>query len=130
MKEAGQRLVEAFLAVQKADLNGISLNDSRALVNELNTALSLEQSANSTGSVSNATLSTSISSQVLSQAESLQNEAQARTIQVAVLVYSAAFWIALLTSLLMVEFHRIPNFLRKRRLFRNNFETGARKVSA
>jgi len=106
--DPGQRLLEAFLSVQEADRSGVPPYEIASLVDDLNTALGLQES--------DPTLSISVSARVSSQARGLQADTASQSLRILVLTYSTAFWAAGGSSLLAVEFHRVLNLARKSRV--------------
>lgn len=111
--ESRGRLLDAFLGVRDAERGGAQPADIAQLVSGLNMALDLQLVANSTGSLSNATLSIAESSLVSGSAANLRVEASAREIRISILAYALAFWAAAVSSLLVVEAHRLPSMLRR-----------------
>ena len=125
-----ERLVEAFSVIRNAGLQGVSQAEILQLTRDLNRALDLQHQANITGSTSNATMSIAFSTQLSSKATALQNEAQLQRVQLEILVYSTAFWVALLSALVVMEAHRIDGWLRERRTLRMRLISGGRSNAA
>src|SRR5262249_20286376 len=122
-----------FQAVQKADALGAPSDQVTSLSRQLNTALSyynaaidLSLTGNTSGSEHYITLSNTESTLVLDEALALQAQAQAeRTTQQAI-AYTIAIGVSLVSSELVLESHRIRNFIRRRRLFRAKLQVGDR----
>ena len=113
----------AFQAVQRAESLGASSDRVASLCTQLNTALAyynkaadLSAEGNSTGAQYYATLSNNTSSAVLDQAIVLQQQAEADKTTQQALAYLLAIAASVFSSLLLFEYHRIPNLVRKRRL--------------
>ncbi len=110
------KLIEAFQAVQAADLQGASQVDIARLANQLNKALFYIENAN--GSNSYANMSATLSSQITGSALVLQNRALSQVLLAQAWAYSIAIVTSLFSTLLLMEAHRIRDFLQKRRFFK------------
>lgn len=125
---AQNKIVQAFQIMQQADLDGASPTAVSELANNLNLALSYEQSAiqllptNKTGSGVYASLSLNLSTATAVQALSVDSAARTQTLQSQIEAYSLALAAGLGSTLLVVELHRVQNFVRKVRLRRLGLE--------
>jgi hypothetical protein len=121
---AQNKIVQAFQIVQQADLEGASPGPVSQLASNLNLALSYEQSAiqllptNKTGSGIYASLSLNLSSTTAVQALSLASSARTQTLLSQLGAYSVALVTGLGSTLLVIELHRVKNFVRKMRFRR------------
>ena len=129
--ESGNSLMGAFQAVQKADSLGAPSDQVAALSTQLNaalgyynTAVELSSQGNITGSEYYSTLSNTASTLVLDKALALQRQADANMTTEQVVAYSAAILASILSSLLVLEYHRIPNFIQRRRLLKTKLRLG------
>jgi hypothetical protein len=129
LTDASNKLIQAYLAVQKADALGAPPQDIAQMSADLNTALVLYGNAsrfasegNQAESALDAGLSLQISSNVTVRALALQSEAEAQATNARVVAYLTAVVLAALSALLIMEYHRVPNFFRKRRLMRMRIE--------
>ena len=123
--ESGNNLLLAYQAVQRADSLGASSDKVAALSSQLNTALAYYNDAVEFSSEGNLTeaqrysaLSNNTSSAVLAQALVLQQQAQTDKTSQQVLAYVTAIAGSVLSALFILEYHRIPNFVRKRKLLK------------
>ena len=133
--EAGAQLIQAYESVQEADRLGAPQQDLAQLSADLNIALEyytgaskLSAEGNLTGAALDAGLSYQVSTNAKSRALALQAEAESQKTNAQVIAYSTAVIASALSTLLVMEYHRIPNFLRKRKLFR--MKTGRENPSA
>jgi len=127
---SGSELIQAFQAVQKADALGappgqvdpLSLQLNTAL-QYYNTALELQSQGNSSRSNYYSGLSNSTSIIVTAQAITLQSEAETNQTNQKLAAYATAALASVLSAFLVLESHRVPNFLRKRKLYRAKIRT-------
>jgi hypothetical protein len=125
---AQSKIVQAFQIVQQADLDGASPAAVSQLASNLNLALSYEQRAiqllptNKTGSGVYASLSLNLSTTTSVQALSVASAAQTQTLLSQLGAYSLALAAGLGSTLLVIELHRVQNFVRKIRLRRLRLE--------
>ena len=123
IEDATSKLTEAFKDVQTASSEGASNARISGLTSELNTALSYKENAvllyeegNVTGSDYYSSLSGNLSSQVSGQARSLESDANRQVFLVQLSAYSIAQLAAVFSALVLIEFHRVRNFIRRRRM--------------
>ena len=121
----------AFQAVQKADTLGAPGDQVAALSTRLNaalryynTAVELSSESNTTGSEYYSTLSNTASTLVLDKAIALQVQAESDRTSVQIVAYATAFLASILSSFLVLEYHRIPNFIQRRRLLKTKLRQG------
>ncbi len=121
----------AFQAVQKADTLGAPGDQVAALSTRLNaalryynTAVELSSEGNTTGSEYYSTLSNTASTLVLDKAIALQVQAESDRTSVQIVAYATAFLASILSSFLVLEYHRIPNFIQRRRLLKTKLRQG------
>ena len=121
----------AFQAVQKADTLGAPGDQVAALSTQLNaalryynTAVELSSEGNTTGSEYYSTLSNTASTLVLDKAIALQVQAESDRTSVQIVAYATAFLASILSSFLVLEYHRIPNFIQRRRLLKTKLRQG------
>jgi len=125
---AQNKIVQAFQILQQADLDGASPAAVSQLASSLNLALSYEQSAiqllptNKTGSGVYASLSLNLSTTTTVQAVSLTSTARTQTLLSQIGAYSLALSTGLGSTLLVIELHRVKNFVRKIRWRRLRLE--------
>ena len=119
--DATRQLAEAFKNVQAASSSGASDARVSQLTGELNTALSYKESAVLLDDAGNVTvsdyysnLSSALSSHVSAEAISLEGDANHQAFLGQIVAYSIAQIAAVFSALVLVEFYRIRNFLRKR----------------
>ncbi len=131
VQESKARLLQAFDSVQQADRLGAPSDAIAQLSAELNTALEdynlasqLFLKGNVTGSEYYARLSNGNSTSILSRALVLQNDAEGQRANEKLIAYLAAIAASIVSALIVLEYHRIPNFLRKRRLVKNPIRIG------
>ena len=129
--ESGKSLMSAFQAVQKADRLGAPADQVATLSTQLNTALGyynaaveLSSEGNTTGSEYYSTLSNTASTLVLDKAIALQGQAESDRTSVQIVAYATAFLASILSSFLVLEYHRIPNFIQRRRLLKTKLRQG------
>ncbi|OLD14960.1 MAG: hypothetical protein AUI50_03675 [Crenarchaeota archaeon 13_1_40CM_2_52_14] len=121
---AQNKIVQAFQIVNQADLDGASPAAISQLASNLNLALSYEQSAiqllptNKTGSGVYASLSLNMSTTTAVQALNVASAARTQTLLSQLGDYSLAVASGLGSTLLVIEFHRVKNFVRRVRLRR------------
>jgi len=108
--DAHSKLVQAFVLVQKADLEGASPGQIALLANNLNQALSYEDNATQ--------LSVSLSNATSAQALSLASAARTQTFLDQFAAYSIAVAAGFGSALLVLEIHRLDNLVRRIRLRR------------
>jgi len=125
VSDSWAKLVQALQSVQDADMVGAPSNETGELCSELNLALAYYGNASQlflkgdvTGADAYAQLSIKISSSVMAKAITLQNEAEAQKTTTQALAYLTALGASLLSALVFTEYHRFPNFLRKRRFLK------------
>ena len=122
------KIVQAFQIVQQADLDGASPAAVSQLASSLNLALSYEQRAiqllptDKSGSGVYASLSLNLSTTTTVQALSVASAAQTQTLLSQLGAYSLALAAGLGSTLLVIELHRVQNFVRKIRLRRLRLE--------
>jgi hypothetical protein len=122
------KIVQAFQIVQQADLDGASPATVSQLASNLNLALSYEQRAiqllptDKTGSGVYASLSLNVSTTTAVQALSVASAAQTQTLLSQLGAFSLALAAGLGSTLLVIELHRVQNFVRKIRLRRLRLE--------
>jgi hypothetical protein len=125
---AQNKIVQAFQIVQEADLDGASPAAISQLASNLNLALSYEESAirlfstNRTGSAVFASLSLNVSTSATVQAQTAASAARTQTFLGQLGAYSLAIAVGLGSTLLVIELHRVKNFVRKTRLRRLRLE--------
>ena len=124
LTDSGNQLILAYQAVQKADNLGAPTDQVAALSTQLNdalgyynTAIELNSEGNVTGSEYFSILSNNKSTIILANAIVLQGNAENSRTNELLVAYTTAIIGAMLSAILMLEYHRIPNFLRKRKLF-------------
>ncbi len=125
VSDSWAKLVQALKSVQEADRLGAPSNETAELSSELNLALAyygnarqLSLKGDLTGSEAYAQLSIKTSDSVMSKAVALQNEAEGQRATTQALAYLTALGASLLSALVVMEYHRIPNFLRKRKFLK------------
>ena len=122
------RLVQAFVMVQQADLEGASPAQISLLANNLNLALGYEDNATLLFSkdinASNfyASKSVSLSNVTLAQALSLTGAARTQTFLNQVAAYSIAVAAAFGSALFVLELDRLDNLVRRMRLRRTRLD--------
>jgi hypothetical protein len=122
------KIVQAFQIVQQADLDGASPAAVSQLASSLNLALSYEQRAiqllptDRSGSGVYASLSLNLSTTTTVQALSVASAARTQTLLSQLGAYSLALAAGLGSALLVIELHRVQNFVRKIRLRRLRLE--------
>ena len=122
--DSGNQLILAYQAVQKADSLGAPLDQVADLSTKLNdalgyynTAIELYSEGNVTGSEHFSILSNNKSTIILANAIVLQQNAENSRTNKLLVTYTTAIIGAMLSAILVLEYHRIPNFFRKRKLF-------------
>jgi hypothetical protein len=125
VRESGTELIRAFEAVQKADSLGAPPDQVASLSSQLNTALEdyneasqLSSEGNTTGAEYFSILANQTSTSVTSQAIVLQNVAESDKTNGQLIAYATAMVAAAVSAFTILEAHRIPNFLRKRKLLK------------
>jgi len=123
--------MSAFQAVQKADSSGAPADQVATLSTQLNTALGyyntaveLSSEGDITGSEYYSTLSNTVSTLVLDKALALQGQAESNRTAEQIVAYATAILASILSSFLVLESHRIPNFIQRRRLLRTKLRQG------
>jgi hypothetical protein len=117
-------LVEAFVLVQEADLQGASQAQISLLSNNLNLALVYEENAtllsgrNNTASYILSSKSVNVSAATSVQAQSIANSARSQALFSQVAGYSLALAAGFGCALFVLEFHRFSDFVRAMRLRR------------
>jgi hypothetical protein len=126
IEDATSKLTEAFKDVQTASSEGASDARISELTSELNTALSYKENAvllydagNVTGSDYYSSLSGNLSSQVSNQARSLESDANRQAFLGQLWIYSIAQVAAVFSAMVLIEFHRVRNFIRRRRMLKS-----------
>ena len=107
--DAQSKLVQAFVLVQQADLEGASPEQISLLADNLNLALSYEDNASKSVSLSNA---------ISTQALSLATAARTQKFFDQAAAYSIAAAVGFGSALLVLEIHRVDNLVRRIRLRR------------
>jgi len=121
---ARNKIVQAFQLVQQADMAGAPPAVIFRLADNLNLASLYEQNAtqlistNKTGSGVYASLSLDLSTTTTVQALSAAGAARTQTFLSQLGAYSLAFAGGLGSALLVIELHRVKDFVRKMRLRR------------
>ena len=118
-------IVEAFATLQTADSHGAPHESIVTLSNQLNTALAYYNNAtifaaqNNTAAADNySALSISVSSNVASEARTLDDTALNQQLARQELAYGTAFVLAVVSAALVVEVDRIQRLFRKKRTVR------------
>src|SRR6266540_530262 len=111
--DAHSKLVQAFVLVQQADLEGASPEQISLLANNLNLALDYEDNASKSVSLSNATSA---------QALSLASAARTQTFLNQAVAYSIAVAAGFGSALLVMELDRLDNLVRRLRLRRTRLD--------
>ena len=117
--DARSRLVQAFVLVQQADLQGASPAQISLLTSNLNLALSYEENAtqlfakNMTASNIYASKSVNLSNATSAQALSMARSARTQAVFGQVAAYSIAIAAGFGSALLVLEFHRLNDLVRK-----------------
>ncbi|HEX9430981.1 MAG TPA: hypothetical protein VF944_11450 [Candidatus Bathyarchaeia archaeon] len=111
--DAQSKLVQAFVLVQQADLEGASPEQISLLANNLNLALDYEDNASKSVSLSNATSAQALSLASAARTQTFLNQAVAYSIAV-----SAGFG----SALFVMEVHRLDNSVRRMRLRRTRLD--------
>jgi len=124
-------LILAYQAVQKADSLGAPSDQVAPLSTQLNaalgyynTAIELASEGNITQSQLFSSMSNNASNIVLTKALALQGETENRNTNERLVAYTSAIIASMISAVLVLEYHRIPNFFRKRRLFNTKLEEG------
>jgi hypothetical protein len=124
VEDAQSKLVQAFVSVQQADLQGASPAQISLLTGNLNLALYYEENAtqlfakNVTESDIYASKSVNLSTATSVQALSIASAARTQVIFGQVAAYSIAVAAGFLSALLVLEVHRLSDFVRKMKLRR------------
>ena len=122
--DARSKLVQAFVLVQQADSQGASPTQISLLASNLNLALYYEENAtqlfakNLTASNIYASKSVSLSNATSLQALGIASTARMQALFGQVTAYSIAIAAGLLSALLVLEFHRLNDLVRKMKLRR------------
>ncbi|SRR5712691_4099886 len=118
--DARSKLVQAFLLVQRADLQGASPGQVSVLAKNLNLALYYEENATqllAKGMTASSNLyanrSLNLSNSTAVQALNIADAASAQTVFDQASAYSIAVVAGFGSALLVLEFHRLNNRLRK-----------------
>jgi hypothetical protein len=126
---ATSKLNAAFMDVRTANSDGVSAAKVSELTNELNTALSYDETAvilydagNFTGSGYYASLSGNLSSTVSAEAKGLEVDAKNQMFFWWLFANLVAQLAAVLSALVLIEFHHMESFVRRRRLQRTRPE--------
>jgi hypothetical protein len=121
---AQSKLVQAFVLVQQADIEGASPGQISMLANNLNLALAYEDNATRlfpkdiTASNFYASMSASLSNATSAQALSVASAARTQALFNQAVAYSLAVSAALGSALLALEVHRLDDLVRRMRLRR------------
>jgi len=115
---ARSALVQAFVSVQEADLQGASLGQISQLADSLNLALRYEENATRLGSAIYANESLELSNATAVQALSFSNAARTHSVFDQASAYSLAVVAGFGSALSVLEVHRFNGFVRKIRLRR------------
>jgi len=131
VSESANSLMNAFQAVQKADSLGAPSDQVSVLSTQLNTALAyyntaveLSSKGNNTGSEYYSTLSNTASTLVLDKALALQDQAEINRTTQQLAAYTMALAASIISSTLILESHRIRNFIHRKRLFNTKLRQG------
>jgi hypothetical protein len=122
--DARSKLVQAFVLVQQADLQGASPTQISLLASNLNLALYYEENAtelfakNITASDIYATKSVNLSNATSVQALGIASTARTQALFGQVTAYSIAVAAGFLSALLVLEVHRLNDLVRKMKLGR------------
>jgi len=122
--DSRSKLVQAFVLVQQADLQGASTAQISLLANNLNLALHYEENAtelftkNITASNIEATKSVNLSNATSVQALGVASTARTQALYGQVAAYSTAIAAGFLSALLVLESHRLNDLVRKMKLRR------------
>jgi hypothetical protein len=125
---AQSKLVQAFVLVQQADIEGASPGQISMLANNLNLALAYKDNAtrlfakNITASNFYASRSASLSNATSAQALSIASAARTHTFFNQAVAYSIAVAAAFGSALLVLEVHRINDLIRRMRLPRMSLD--------
>jgi len=119
---ARRALVQAFVSVQEADLEGASPAQISQIADNLNLALSYEENATRLGSNFYANQSLKLSNSASLEAQSVANAARAQTLFDQGSAYSLSVVAGFGSALLVLEFHRLNDIARKIRLRRIRLE--------
>lgn len=126
--DAQSKLVQAFVLVQQADLQGASPAQISLLASNLNLALSYEENAtqliskNLTASNIYASKSANLSNATSFQALSIASTARTQVFFGQVAAYSVAIIVGFGSALLVLEVHRLNDFVRKMKLGRTRLD--------
>jgi hypothetical protein len=115
---ARSALVQAFVLVQEADLQGASLGQISQLADNLNLALRYEENATRLGSALYATQSLQLSNATAVQALGVSNAARTQSAFDQTSAYSLAVVAGFGSALSVLEVHRLNDIVRKIRLRR------------
>jgi len=124
VNDARSKLVQAFVLVQQADLQGASPTQISLLASNLNLALYFEENAtqlfakNMTASDIAASKSVNLSNSTSVQALGIASTARTQALFGQVAAYSIAVAAGFLSALLVLEFHRVSDLVRKMKLRR------------
>jgi hypothetical protein len=128
--DARSSLVQAFMLVQQADLQGASPSQISQLANNLNLALYYEENAtllfakNMTASNLYASKSVNLSNSTSFQALSISSAARTQVFFGQVVAYSIAIAAGFSSALLLVEFHRLHDYVRRLRSRQMQLDSG------
>jgi|SRR6267143_87375 len=120
--DARSALVQAFVLVRQADLQGASPGQISQLANNLNLALDYEENATRLSSDAYANMSLQLSNTTSVQALSTANAARTQTFFTQVSAYSVAVAAGFGSALLVLESHRLNDAVRRFRLRRIRLE--------
>src|SRR5690348_14479706 len=121
---AQNQLVQAFISVQQADMDGASPGQISLLASNLNLALAYEENAtrllakNTTQSNFYAGKSASLANATSAQAQSVAGAARTQALLDQTGTYSIAVAAGLGSALLVLQIHRLEDLVRKFRLRR------------
>jgi hypothetical protein len=126
---ATSKLNSAYMDVQTANSDAVSAAKVSELTNELNTASSYDETAvilyetgNFTGSDYYASLSGNLSSTVSAEAKGLEVDAKNQMFFWRLFANLVAQVAAVFSALILIDLHRIGNFVRRRRMQRTRPE--------
>jgi hypothetical protein len=120
--KARSALVQAFVLVQEADLQGASLGQISQLADSLNLALHYEENATRLGSALDANRSLQLSNATAVQALSVSNALRTQSVFDQASAYSLAVAAGFGSALSVLEIHRLNDIVRKIRLRRIRVE--------
>jgi hypothetical protein len=119
---ARSSLAQTFVLVQEADLQGATPGQISQLADNLNQALYYQENATASSSNANANMSLKLSDATAVLALNVANAARTRTLFDQAYAYSLAVAAGFGSALLVLEFHRLNDIVRKIRSSRIRLE--------